>query len=151
MEEDKEKHIIKTEQKLMVEPNNNLQKMLIIAPKNSGLQLKKETFKVNPSTALDRVKNFLPELINANKELSAMELMDQKKLDIENVEDCDKVIEMNVSIVDNNVLLSDDDTTDESSDSSDEDELELDDKKVGINKPIFVHEVSTTTVEKGKT
>ena len=139
MEKDKGKVIIKNEKKLMVEPNNNLQKMLIVTPKNTEFQMKKETFKVNPSTTLDRVKSFLPELINANKELSAMEVLDQKKLDIENIENCDKVIEMNVSIVDNNILLSDNDSTDESSsDSSDEDEL---DHNEPVDKQVFVQEV----------
>ena len=107
---------------LTVEPNNNLHKKLMVTSKPliktySG---KLNTHRMQQSNILDRVKNFLPKLISSNEALSSMDEKEKEKYDIENTDDCEKVIEMDISVVDNDILLSDNSDTDSDNDSSDE-------------------------------
>ena len=129
---------------LKVEPNNNLQKKLLVKPLTKGIPtdlLKKSTYRMEQSNVLDRVKNFLPQLITSNEALLSMETEEKEKLDIENVDDCEKVIEMNLSVVDNDILLSDDSDTD-SSDSESENETEM----INKAKPKLIQELPSTTL-----
>lgn len=107
---------------LTIKPNNNLHKKLLVTSKptikvNSGKQ-KQNIYRIQHSSVLDQVKNFLPQLISSNEELLSMDESEKEKYDIENIDQCEKVIEMNISVVDNDSLLSDDSNTD--SDKSDE-------------------------------
>ena len=106
---------------LTIEPNNNLHKKLLVTSKptvniHSG---KQNTYRMQQSNVLDRVKSFLPQLISSTEELLSMDESEKVKYDIENIDKCEKIIEMNISLVDNGVLLSDDDS-DTESDKSDE-------------------------------
>merc|ERR1711928_34443 len=81
---------------------------------------KPKTFKTPTSSVLDRVRNFLPELASANQQLSDISPEEKENLNIENVDNDAKVIEMNISMVDPDLLLSDCDDADSDSDSEDE-------------------------------
>ena len=109
---------------LTIEPNNNLHKKLLVTSKpiiniQSG---KQNTYRMQHSNVLDRVKNFLPQLISSNEELLSLNESEKEKYDIENIEKCEKFIEMDISLVDNDILLSDDDDSDTDSDLDEGDE-----------------------------
>ncbi|XP_076815958.1 uncharacterized protein LOC143461907 [Clavelina lepadiformis] len=57
-------------------------------------------FQCKDSALMDRVKSFLPKIQAANEEINVDNLQDTDKYDIENVDGCSKVIEMNISVVD---------------------------------------------------
>lgn len=107
---------------LTVEPNNNFHKKLLVTSKPAiqTNSTKQSTYRLQQSNLLDRVKNFLPKLKSSNEELSAMNNSEKEQYDIENIDDCEKVIEMDISVVDNDVLLSDDDSDSDSISSEDE-------------------------------
>ncbi|XP_066916678.1 NOP protein chaperone 1-like [Clytia hemisphaerica] len=129
---------------LKVEPNNNLQKQLLVKPLKKGIppsDLKKNTYRIEKSNILDQVKNFLPQLITSNEALLSMDTEEKEKLDIENVDECDKVIEMNLSVVDNDILLSDTD-----SESSDDSENESEPENLNQPTPKLIQEVPRATL-----
>ena len=82
---------------------------------------RKDTFKIDSSDLLTRLQTFLPQLDKANSLLADM---DQKEIDIEEVEDGDQHIEMNVGMFpveddENDNILDENDLV--PSDSDDED------------------------------
>ncbi|XP_067860696.1 NOP protein chaperone 1-like [Heptranchias perlo] len=55
--------------------------------------------RVPRSGVLDKLQSFLPQMAKANEELrKQMETTDARQFDIENIENCPKIIEMNVSL-----------------------------------------------------
>ncbi|XP_077328198.1 NOP protein chaperone 1 isoform X2 [Lithobates pipiens] len=86
-----------------------------------------ELLEVGSSQVLDRVQSFLPQMASANEKLSKeIETCPAGAYDIENVEDQEKIIEMDVALVELNSSDSseeeEDSSSDESSDSDPEDE-----------------------------
>jgi hypothetical protein len=91
-----------------------------------------ETKRLKMSDALEKVKQFLPALKESTDKLLLDNKDDMARINIENVENSEKIIEMNVAFVsDGEDTLSDEearvDTTDESASESDEDEHSHDD------------------------
>merc|ERR550534_359627 len=106
---------------LYVNPHK-VNKNLLINNNNNNNNKARRTYKVDSSSILDRVKNFIPEIACANEHLSKISAEEKENLNIENVDDDDtNVIEMNINMVDPDLLLSDDDE-DDSDSSSDEEE-----------------------------
>ncbi|KAM3927113.1 NOP protein chaperone 1 [Leptodactylus fuscus] len=74
------------------------------------------------SSILDRVQNFLPQMAQANENLKReIESCSDGKFDIENVEGDEKVIEMNVALVELNSSDSSEEEPDNSEESSSSD------------------------------
>merc|ERR1712180_169789 len=131
---------------LYVNPNKINKELLINNNNNNKISTisssKPKTFKMPTSSVLDRVRNFLPELASANQQLSDISPEEKENLNIENVDNDAKVIEMNISMVDPDLLLSDCDEDDDSdSDSEDEKEVKTIDEKVKT--PLVIEEVDT--------
>lgn len=126
--DEKAKRTTNSKELLKVQPESIHKKFLLSSDKKHRNLIgpPKGTFRVGTSSVLNRVKSFLPELINANEELSKITEAERCELDIENTDDTEKVIEMNISLVNNELLVSDDDdddeTSSEESESSDSDE-----------------------------
>jgi len=102
---------------------DNLFLMNLIAQSNGK---KPETFKLPKSEVLSRVKSFLPMMQAAEVELSAR-ISNQPgvSVDIEDVKEHEEHVEMNISMVDNEILISSGDES-ESSDDSDPEQEEPD-------------------------
>ena len=96
---------------------------LICKPIKNNSKYRKETFKVKPSSILEKVKTFLPEIEKSNKTLSKLSDQEKQGLNIEEVSGNDKVIEMNLALVDQDLLVSDNETDTDISTSESEEEL----------------------------
>lgn len=96
---------------------------LICKPIKNNSKYHKETFKVKPSSILEKVKTFLPEIEKSNKTLSKLSDQEKQGLNIEEVSGNDKVIEMNLALVDQDLLVSDNETDTDISTSESEEEL----------------------------
>ena len=96
---------------------------LICKPIQYNSKYRKETFKVKPSSILEKVKTFLPEIEKSNKTLSKLSDQEKQGLNIEEVSDNGKVIEMNLALVDQDLLVSDNETDTDISTSESEEEL----------------------------
>ncbi|XP_020837959.2 NOP protein chaperone 1 [Phascolarctos cinereus] len=97
-----------------------LQDTLLISSKGKSPGLK--TVRVERSSLLERVKNFLPHIEQANKKLrEEMASGPPGLFNIENVDDCqEKIIEMDVAMVEVSSSDSEDLSSGESSESEDE-------------------------------
>ncbi|XP_030006802.1 NOP protein chaperone 1 [Sphaeramia orbicularis] len=99
-----------------------LSEKLLIKPKaNKPLQ----TERVPRSSVLDRLQSFLPQMAEANKQLKKeMEEAPAGHFDIESVEEADRVIEMDVALVElsGSDSSSEDDVTSDSEEESDSDD-----------------------------
>lgn len=99
-----------------------LSEKLLIKPKaNRPLQ----TERVPRSSVLDRLQSFLPQMAEANKQLKKeMEEAPAGHFDIESVEEADRIIEMDVALVElsGSDSSSEDDNTSESEEESDSDD-----------------------------
>ncbi|XP_071486621.1 uncharacterized protein [Diadema antillarum] len=81
-------------------------------------------YKMGPSSVLNRVKSFLPELERANQQLDARleKGSTPEDLDIENVDECSgPIIEMNLALCEREDGSSDDDDDDSDADSESDD------------------------------
>lgn len=96
---------------------------LICKPIKNNSKYRKETFKVKSSSILEKVKTFLPEIEKSNKTLSKLSDQEKQGLNIEEVSGNDKVIEMNLALVDQDLLVSDNETDTDISTSESEEEL----------------------------
>merc|ERR1712179_664911 len=106
----------KVNKNLLINNNNNNSNN-----NNNNNNNPRRTYKIDGSSILDRVKNFIPEIACANDHLSKISAEEKENMNIENVDDDDtNVIEMNINMVDPDLLLSDDE--DDSDDSSDGEE-----------------------------
>lgn len=78
-----------------------------------------KTFKPSPSSILGQVRNFLPQIDKANKDLEKkVQSGLAADIDIENTDDCEgPVIELNLALFDQNNCSIDDYSSDSSSDS----------------------------------
>lgn len=98
---------------------------LLLKPKGTASL---QTEKVPRSNVLDRLQSFLPQMALANETLrQQMEAAPVGQFDIESVEDAEKVIQMDVALVE----LEDSDSSDEqetSEDSSSDDETVTEEK-----------------------
>ncbi|XP_040200173.1 uncharacterized protein C12orf45 homolog [Rana temporaria] len=99
---------------------------LLINSKQNKNGLSSPIVKMPRSSILDRVQSFLPQLASANEKLSKeIGTCPAGTYDIENVEDQEKIIEMDVALVELNSSDSseeEEDSSDEGSDSDPEDE-----------------------------
>ncbi|XP_069829810.1 NOP protein chaperone 1 [Dendropsophus ebraccatus] len=107
---------------LDVGPSAGLYNKLLINSKHN-----KKTSSCSPivrmprSSILDRVQNFLPQMAQANEDLSReIQSSSDGKFDIENVDGEENIIEMNVALVE----LDSSDSNEDDSDSSDSDSEE---------------------------
>ena len=115
-----------------------LSKTLLICNQPTKASLRtKQTYRMQKSSVLDRVKMFIPEIASANDKISVICDEEKEKLNIENIDDDGKVIEMNVTLVDNELIISDDD---ESSDES-SNESEISDVNVHAHKKQVIQEI----------
>ncbi|KAM6293310.1 LOW QUALITY PROTEIN: NOP protein chaperone 1 [Porphyrio hochstetteri] len=106
-------------------PPRGLEETLLISSKCSGKKASTlQTVRMPRSNVLDRVQSFLPQMALANDELrKKMVTAPAHQFDIENLDsETEKVIEMNVAVVE----LSDSDTDEEILTSEDESESEDD-------------------------
>ncbi|XP_071407146.1 NOP protein chaperone 1 [Pithys albifrons albifrons] len=110
--------------------------LLINSKRGSKKATTLETVRMPRSSVLDRVQSFLPQMAQANDELRRkMKTAPAHQFDIENLDSAtEKVIEMNVAVVelsdsdtDEEILTSEDDT--ESEDDSVTDEVTIDNIK----------------------
>ncbi|XP_068133015.1 NOP protein chaperone 1 [Hyperolius riggenbachi] len=102
---------------LEVGSSGGLYNKLLVNPKQNK-SAPSPTVRMPRSSILDRVQSFLPQMAQANEKLSKeIETSPSGTFDIENVEDEEKVIEMNVSVVE---LSSSDSSEEEEENSSDE-------------------------------
>lgn len=102
-----------------------LEETLLISPKPSSKKATTlQTVRMPRSNVLDRVQSFLPQMAHANDELRRkMVTAPAHQFDIENLSSAtEKVIEMNVAVVE----LSDSDTDEENLTSEDDSESEDD-------------------------
>uniref|UniRef100_A0A3P8UC59 NOP protein chaperone 1 n=1 Tax=Amphiprion percula TaxID=161767 RepID=A0A3P8UC59_AMPPE len=98
-----------------------LSEKLLLKPKTGGSL---QTERVPRSSVLDRLQSFLPQMAEANEKLrQQMEEAPAGHFDIESVEEAEKVIEMDVALVELDGSDSDEETSDseEESDSEDDD------------------------------
>ena len=109
---------------------------LICKPIQNNSKHHKETFKVKPSSILEKVKTFLPEIEKANKTLLRLSDQEKQGINIEEVSDNDKVIEMNLALVDQELLVSDNETDTDISTSESEEELNYEN-----NSKVMIEEV----------
>lgn len=135
---------------LYVQPNRINKDLFITNNRKISKPASQSTFKIEQSSILDRVKCFLPKMATANDELSKISPEEKENINIENVLDEDKVIEMNIAMVDPDVLLSDNEN--DGSDSSDSSDDETEEPKENIkifsdsattNKKVIIEEVMT--------
>lgn len=92
---------------------NHLESVLDLKKKPDKREMK--TFKLPPSSILSQVKSFLPQMKMANQELQNRPA---EEIDIEHVsEDQDRVIEMNIAVVEQSSDFSKDNDSEHSSDS----------------------------------
>ncbi|KAG9490496.1 hypothetical protein GDO78_006046 [Eleutherodactylus coqui] len=92
-------------------------KLLITSDENKKAGSCPPIVRMPRSSILDRVQNFLPQMAQANEDLTRdIQSCSDGKFDIENVEGAENVIEMNVALVE----LNSDDSSEEESESSDE-------------------------------
>ncbi|KAL3852104.1 hypothetical protein ACJMK2_015790 [Sinanodonta woodiana] len=79
------------------------------------------TFRASPSSVLTQVKQFLPKMDTANRDLEEiLKTQPASSIDIENVEDCKgPIIEMNVALVESNLSETSDSSETETSSSED--------------------------------
>lgn len=102
-------------------------KLLINSKQDNKNGLTSPIVRMPRSSILDRVQSFLPQMASANEKLSKeIGTCPAGTYDIENVEDHEKIIEMDVALVELNSSDSseeeEDGSSDESSDSDPEDE-----------------------------
>uniref|UniRef100_A0A8D0L375 Uncharacterized protein n=1 Tax=Sphenodon punctatus TaxID=8508 RepID=A0A8D0L375_SPHPU len=99
-----------------------------------------QTVRVPRSNILDRVQSFLPQMAHANDELRReMATAQSQQFDIENLDSAlEKVIEMNVALVELSGSETEEETSEDSSDSDEDDsaneELSIDNLKLPIQK-----------------
>lgn len=155
MEDVKQEEKTKSNELLDVHPDKIHKKFLINQPSDKNRNVlgpPKGTFRMESSSILNRVKSFLPELINANEKLANCTDAERCELDIENTSDTDKVIEMNISLVNNELLVSDDDDDDDSSDEYSEEESNVDESEKTNSKKYspspLIQEITETDCEK---
>ncbi|XP_018409383.1 PREDICTED: uncharacterized protein C12orf45 homolog [Nanorana parkeri] len=92
-------------------------KLLLNSKQNNKTALSSPIVRMPRSSILDRVQSFLPQMASANEKLSKdIETCPAGAYDIENVEDREKIIEMDVALVE----LSSSDSSEEEESSSDE-------------------------------
>ncbi|XP_054751196.2 NOP protein chaperone 1-like [Lytechinus pictus] len=92
---------------------------------------KNKPFKVGPSSVLDRVKSFLPQMEVANKQLEER-IADGKTvdLDIENVDNCEgPIIEMNLALCARDENSDEEESEEDESDSDADIQVELEHTK----------------------
>lgn len=138
---------------LYVNPNRINKDLIVNKPSNNNnitaFPTKPKTFKMPTSSILDRVKNFLPEMESANQRLSQVTQEEKEEMNIENVENDDKVIEMNINLVEPELLLSEDDD-DSDTDSDTDSEIENKDSSLmmegdtKMKKSLVIEEVNDT-------
>ncbi|KAM5171981.1 NOP protein chaperone 1 [Mantella aurantiaca] len=101
-------------------------KLLINSKKNNKDGLCSPIVRVPRSSILDRVQSFLPQMASANEQLSKeIGACPSGTYDIENVEDQEKIIEMDVAVVEldsSDSSAEEESSSDESSDGDPEDE-----------------------------
>ena len=118
---------------LYVQPNKIHKDLLIANISKHPSQFKddtsRQTFKMENSSILDRVKGFIPKIATANEELSSITPEEKENFNIENISNNDNVIEMNIAMVDPDLLISDEDTD---SSSDEEEEINCSTKKGNI-------------------
>ncbi|XP_040007763.1 uncharacterized protein C12orf45 homolog [Xiphias gladius] len=86
-----------------------------------------QTERVPRSSVLERLQNFLPQMAEANEKLKQqMEEAPAGRFNIENVEEAQRVIEMDVALVE--LSRSDSDSEDEDDSSNSEEESDCDDE-----------------------
>uniref|UniRef100_A0A8C4RE95 NOP protein chaperone 1 n=1 Tax=Erpetoichthys calabaricus TaxID=27687 RepID=A0A8C4RE95_ERPCA len=115
---------------LYIKPDRGIQDKLLITPKHSskdGASLKTE--KITRSNVLDRLQNFLPQMAQANEKLKTeMKKAPAGQFNIENIDDSsERIIEMDVALVE----LSDSECDDTEDSSSEDESSELDSEEEG--------------------
>ncbi|XP_022078464.1 uncharacterized protein C12orf45 homolog [Acanthochromis polyacanthus] len=101
-----------------------LSEKFLLKPKTGGPL---QTERVPRSSVLDRLQSFLPQMAEANEKLrQQMKEAPAGRFDIESVEEAEKVIEMDVALVE----LDGSDSDEETSDSEDESHSEDDDCEI---------------------
>ncbi|XP_041833575.1 uncharacterized protein C12orf45 homolog [Melanotaenia boesemani] len=105
-----------------------LSEKLLLKPK-AGTSL--QTERVPRSSVLERLQNFLPQMAEANKKLKQqMEDAPAGCFDIENVEETERVIHMDVALVELDGSDSDSEGSEDTSDSDESSDSENDDDEI---------------------
>ncbi|KAK5849326.1 hypothetical protein PBY51_008976 [Eleginops maclovinus] len=100
-----------------------LSEKLLLKPK-AGKSL--QTERIPRSSVLDRLQSFLPQMAEANKKLKQqMDEAPAGSFDIENVGEAEKVIEMDLALVELSGSDRDSDESEETSDSEEESESDI--------------------------
>ncbi|XP_031439148.1 uncharacterized protein C12orf45 homolog isoform X2 [Clupea harengus] len=110
--------------------NSAIHEKLLLKSKVPSRSASLQTTRVPRSNVLDRLQSFLPQMAQANESLKQqMESVPAGHFDIENTDDAEKVIEMDVALVelsdsDSNAESSEDDSSEDCSDNDTEEEEE---------------------------
>ncbi|KAI1882149.1 hypothetical protein AGOR_G00247700 [Albula goreensis] len=129
MEHDSNQRRTNSRELLSCGSGGGLRDKLLLKPKSSKNGGSLQTTKVPRSSVLDRLQYFLPQMAQANEKLrEQMESSPAGHFDIECVGEAEKVIEMDVALVDlddSDTDTDEDSSDDSSSDSEEEGDLEV--------------------------
>ncbi|XP_072257281.1 NOP protein chaperone 1 [Pyxicephalus adspersus] len=136
MEEDRTVNPVRSAELVDVGSSEGLYNKLLINSKQKKNGLSSPIVRMPRSSILDRVQSFLPQMASANEKLS-QEMKDcpAGTYDIENVEDQEKIIEMDVALVELNSSDSSEEEEESNSDeSSDSDAQEVTEHNIKLSK-----------------
>ncbi|XP_035257469.1 uncharacterized protein C12orf45 homolog [Anguilla anguilla] len=122
MEREQEQETTTSQELLSCGNGEGFHEKLLLKSKASSTGGSLQTSKVPRSSVLDRLQSFLPQMAQANRKLrEELESAPAGRFDIECVGDIEKVIEMDVALVELQDSDSDEETASDSSSDSDSD------------------------------